>query len=164
MQHAAKKGESACEWLRCSLRARGLWLKCAYDGGGDPRSCCPDFPWGNAGRSGDREPLKDAQAFNGDQTLPKANLEVQYEDGQKSSPRLRRRFGCGDWGAGGRSSRKGQAGRIREGRHSTARVLYIPSHTASISRFVPRNGTTMPAGHRVMSMAHSHFTREHADA
>ena len=41
-------------------------------------------------------------------------LEVEDEDGEKSSPWLGSGTRCGSWGAGSRSSRQGQTGPVRE--------------------------------------------------
>ena len=55
------------------------------------------------------------------------NLEVQNEDGEKSSPRFRGRYGRDRRGAGRRSSRQGQAGPVREDLHALwRRVLLHP--------------------------------------
>src|SRR6185437_15284299 len=49
-----------------------------------------------------------------DPSQEKQYLEVQDEDGEKPSPGHRSGSRCDDWGAGCRSSRKGQAGPVRE--------------------------------------------------
>src|ERR1017187_5335079 len=69
-------------------------------------------------RTADTEPSHDKQ-----------RLEVQDEDGEKPTPGHRGGSRCDDWGAGRRSSRKGQAGPVREDLQSVwCRVLLHPGH------------------------------------
>src|SRR6185437_11492176 len=68
------------------------------------------FPQGTPGKTGVR-----GDVFATDLPKSKANWRFTNEDGQKPSSRLGGRSRCRGWGTGGRSSRKGQAGRIREG-------------------------------------------------
>src|SRR5450631_1616288 len=69
-------------------------------------------------RTADTEPSHDKQ-----------RLEVQDEDGEKPTPRHRSESRCDRWGAGRRSSRKGQAGPVREDLQSVwCGVLLHPGH------------------------------------
>src|SRR5215472_15229833 len=115
---------STCWKPHSSLRAETPALSCSQrQRGASPWSPCsvsrPYAAGANCGRGrverGSRGPSRGAGASCENGTLPRLKLEVQHEDGEKPSPRLGGGSCRSGWGSGCRSSRKGQAGRIREG-------------------------------------------------
>src|SRR5580704_661490 len=100
------------------------------DGGGNPKStvrCFRDSE--KTGWFGDQRGLSRGVCHPTERTLPRQQLEVQNEDGEKPPPRIRSGFSCGDSRSGSRSSRQGQAGRIREGLQSLrGRILLYARH------------------------------------
>src|SRR5262249_61344081 len=104
-----------------SFGFRGL-VRGFKPGSGRTRGLKGAFHWG-AAHPAETEPSHEEQ------------LGGSNEDGEKSSPRLRGRT-CRDFGgAGGRSSRHGETGPVREDLLPLPRGLLLPSGHGSLSQY-----------------------------
>ena len=130
-QHLPENCIGRCSKGRLFVACANSCVQCERaTAGGIPRSPCPGFgacfrSRAVTGTEGDLPGVRSTRRRRNPPTND--NLEVQNEDGEKSSPRLRSGCGCGCRGAGRRSSRQGQAGPVREDLHALwRRVLLHP--------------------------------------